>query len=269
MNFESPQKNIDNKKIIITGGTEGIGRAIVKELSPGNDIVICARTKEKIEEIKNNYNIEAIQLDLGDTEKVKDFAKKSIEYLGSIDTIILNAAITGIRESNDYTFKVNRDAPITLIESVSKELQDSHGCIVLLTSSQSNNFIPGLEHYGQSKKDIEDWLINFSSKPENKNIKIFFVNPGHVDTRMNQEAIIYGPKEIKKRSIEAKDDGKFRDPNIIGRIISKISTSGNKFNFETNEYDIPLQQNETVLISDKNVEFELNNGDSHGPQNSK
>lgn len=256
MNFESPQKNIADKKIIITGGTEGVGYGIAKELYSKNNIIICARTKEKIDYIKNKYNIEGIQLDLGDTKKVKDFAIKSIEYLKNIDILILNAAVTGIRESVDYTFKVNRDAPIVLVENTADSLRKTKGCIILLTSSQAIKIIPELEHYGRSKKDIEEWLIDFSSKQENKDIKVFFVNPGHVNTNMNQEAINYGPQVIKERSIEARDVGKFRDPEIVGRIIAKMSLSRNKFNPESKEYDVLIKQNEIIVISDENIEFE-------------
>lgn len=259
MNFEFVNKDNNEKKIIITGGTEGIGRAITKELSSSNNVVICARNKEKIKNIEKDFNIKAVELDLAETEKIKDFADKSVKCLGGVDTVILNAAVAGIKESVDYTFRVNRDAPKELIKNIASYLRKSHGCIVLLTSSQAKNIIPELEHYGQSKKDIEDWLLNFSNQPENKDINIFFVNPGHVDTKMNQEAINYGPEVIKKRSLDVKDSGKFRDPEIIGKIISKMSLLGKKFNSVSGEYNIEIQKNETIVISDENILFELNN----------
>lgn len=92
-----------------------------------------------------------------------------------------------------------------------------------------------------------------------KNIQIILVNPGHVDTRMNEEAINYGPDAIRERSINAKNEGKFRDSKLIGKIISKMSVSGNKFNPESKQYDIPILNNEIVAISDGNVEFEKEN----------
>lgn len=135
-------------------------------------------------------------------------------------------------------------------------MRASHGRIVFLTSVQAKKFIEGHEHYGQAKKNVEDWLKEFSEKEENKNIQIFLINPGHVDTRMNEEAINYGVELIKERSIKAKNEGKFRDPQIVGRIISQMSISGNKFNSKTNKYDAPIENNEIVAISDYNVNFE-------------
>jgi 3-oxoacyl-[acyl-carrier protein] reductase len=259
MNFEQKIQSpvIEKEKIILTGGTEGIGRAIALELSEQNhDVAICARTQEKLDEMKNSSKVEAYQLDLSNTDKIEDFIKQSSEKLGGLNVLILNAAVTGIRESKDYTLKVDYEAQKALVESASDLLRASNGRIVFLTSVQAKKFIEGHEHYGQAKKNAEDWLKEFSDKEENKNIQIFLVNPGHVDTRMNDEAINYGVESIRERSVKAKNEGKFRDPQIVGRIISKMSISGNKFNAETSQYDIPILNNEIVAISDDNVKFE-------------
>lgn len=251
-------KNNTNNKIIITGGTEGIGNAILKEISPNNNIVICARTKEKLDNIKKNNNIEAIELDLGNISEVKSFAEKSINYLGGLNSLILNAAVAGLKESRDYVFKVNSYSQKILVDTVSPALRKSKGSIILITSSQAEHPIKDNPSYGESKRDIENWLIDFSKKEENKTIKIIFIIPGPVDTRMHKEAIDLGGDETRNRSIKIKKSGKLRDPNIIGRIISKISISGNKFNPQTKKYDIQIKQNEKILISDENIEFELN-----------
>ena len=263
MNSEIAPKFITEQerteKAIVTGGTEGIGRAIVSELVGQNhDVVICARTKEKLEEIRAENKIEAVQLDLGDTEKIKDFVKQGLEKIGGVTVLILNAAVPGIRESDDYTLRVNRDAQKVLVESAANLLRASKGRIVFLSSSQAKNPVEDNRIYGQSKKEVEDWLQEFSSKEENKNIHIFSVNPGPTDTRMQEEAISYGGEIIRNRSIKTKDEGKLRDPQIIGRIISKMSVTGRKFNPETNQYDIAIGNNEIVTISEENIEFEKN-----------
>jgi len=245
------------EKVIVTGGTEGIGRAIASELAERkHDIVICARTQERLEEIRAENKIEAIQLDLGDTEKIEDFVRKSSEKMNGVTVLILNAAVPGIREVDDYTFRVNRDAQKLLVESTADLLRDSNGRIVFLSSPQAESPVKDNLAYGQSKRETKSWLKEFSSKEENRNIHIFSVNPGPVNTRMHDEAINYGGDEIKKRSIQIKAEGKLRDPQIIGRIISIMSISGNKFNPETNQYDTPIANNEVVVISTENIEFE-------------
>lgn len=67
----------------------------------------------------------------------------------------------------------------------------------------------------KAKRDVEIWLKKFSRQLENKNIQIILINPGHVDTRINVEAINFGQGAIKERSLSALKEGKFRDPIII------------------------------------------------------
>lgn len=259
MNFEQKLQLpvTEKEKVIITGGTEGIGRAIALELAKqDNDVVICARTQERLDEMQSINNIEACQLDLSDTDKIDAFVKEGSKKIGGATILILNAAVTGIRDSHDYTFKVVRDAPKAVVDSAAELLRSSNGRIVFITSAQAKKFVEGHEHYGQAKKDVEDYLQEFSNKEENKNIEIFLVNPGSVDTRMNEEVLNYGVGAIRERSLNAKNLGKFRSPEIVGRIISKMSLSGKQYNPETKQYDIPIEKNEIVAISDENVEFE-------------
>lgn len=252
-------KKENPEKAIVTGGTEGIGRAIALELSEQNHkVVICARTQGKLERIRIENKIEAIQLDLGDTVKIEDFVKQSSEKMGGVTVLILNAAVAGIRETEDYTFLVDRDAQKKLVESAADLLRTSSGRIVFLSSPQAENPVEDNLAYGQSKKATKDWLKEFSSKEENKNIHVFSVNPGAVDTKMHDEAINYGGDVIRNRSIQLKNEGKLRDSQIVGRIISKMSISGKKFDPETNEYNISIANNEVVVISDENIEFEKN-----------
>lgn len=260
MNPEIPKYNSDQErreKVILTGGTEGIGRTIATELAEQkHDVVICARTQERLEQLRAEKQIEGIQLDLGDTEKIEAFIRQSSEKMGGATILILNAAVPGIREQDDYTFKVDRDAQRVLVESTADLLRESNGRIVFLSSPQAENPVKDNLAYGQSKRETKNWLKVFSSKEDNKNIHIFSINPGPVDTRMHDEAINYGGHEIKRRSIQIKTEGKLRDPKLIGRIISKMSITGKKFNPETDEYDTPIANNEVVVISTENIEFE-------------
>ena len=259
MIIERPRADAASKKekIILTGGTEGIGRAIASELCHNNhEVVICARTQEKLEEMKYSNTLEAYQLDLNDTDKIDDFIKQGTARMNGLSLLILNAAVSGIRESKDYTYSVDCAAQKKLVESSADLLRDSKGRIVFITSPQASQYIEGHEQYGHAKKEIEDWLQEFSEQDQNKNIHVFSVNPGQVDTRMNEEAINYGIPAIKERSLRAKNEGKFRDPKIVGRIIAKMSLSGRKYNPKTDQYDIPIKNDEIVCLSDENIEME-------------
>lgn len=252
-------ENVEQHRFVVTGGTEGIGRAISRELVDQNHrVAICARKKEGVEAAKNsNENIIAEQIDLADTDAAKDFLNRSITTMGGLDVLILNAGVTGLKEPSDYVYKVNEVANVALSESAIEALRKNGGTIVFMTSETAHTDLGGgIEAYRVSKMNMEKWLSDFSKNPENANVKIFSVNPGSVDTRMHQEVVTYGTGDIKARTEQKIADHKLRDPNIVGSIISKMAIGGNKYNPNTNNYDIPIKSGEVVVVTDENIEFE-------------
>ncbi|NTW45664.1 MAG: SDR family oxidoreductase [Candidatus Moranbacteria bacterium] len=247
---------IERKRIIITGGTEGIGRAISEELSSdGHEMAICARTKDKLVEFSGEHeDVIARQVDLSDRRAASGFVRESIDELEGLDVLILNAAVTGITEGLDYTFKVNQVAQVAMTREASEALRRTHGRVVFLSSSAKN--IEGVESYGVSKKRIEEWLQEFSERPENEGIAIFSVIPGSCDTRMHKDILEHGSGAVRKRTAQIIQEGALRDPEIVGRIVSKMALSGMKFDAETGEYNMPIGQCEVVTISEENIEAE-------------
>ncbi|NKB21458.1 MAG: SDR family NAD(P)-dependent oxidoreductase [Alphaproteobacteria bacterium] len=94
---------LKGKKAIVTGGSEGIGKAITLGLAQeGVDVAICARRKEPLEatakEISDttSQNIVAITADLTDTDQANAFIDGAVEALGGVDILVNNAgAATG------------------------------------------------------------------------------------------------------------------------------------------------------------------------------
>jgi 3-oxoacyl-[acyl-carrier protein] reductase len=256
MEIPDNAERVEKRKAIITGGTEGIGRAIANELMNGEHaIAICARTREKIEEFTSNHSdVIARQIDLADRRLASEFVRESIEELAGLDVLILNAAVTGMAEDPDYTFRVNEVANVAMTRQAAEALKKNHGRVVFLSSSAKN--VEGAEMYGKSKRRIEEWLVEFSRRPENEGIGIFSVIPGSCATKMQDDILTHGNGAVKERTERIIEAGALRDPEIVGRIVSKMALSGMKFNLETSEYDIPIEQCEVVTISDEAIEAE-------------
>ena len=245
------------EKVIVTGGTKGIGDAIVRDLAGQmHNVALCARNIDGLNTINLKGNVLAYQIDLGEKAGIRDFVRQSSEAMGGINVLILNAAVSGITESDEYTHQVNFDAQCELVKSAADMLRESGGRVVFLTSQQAEHPVEGNLAYGNSKREVEQWLKEFSAEEGNEGVQVFCVNPGPVATAMHEDALMNGSDEIQKRSRQIKEEGKLRDPNVVGHIISKMSVSGMKFNPETCQYDIPIANNEIVVISDENIEFE-------------
>lgn len=282
-----------NERILITGGTKGIGKEITKEFFNSNsNIAICAR---KIDEDKKS-ELQSYKVDLGDRNQAQEFVHDATETLGGLDLVILNAALSGVehegegeeikRERQKDLFKVNQVGQIAIIREAIEMLNASKGTLVFITSGlakfveikknieidenkkkhikkESEINIPenapdffkkailASQDYAIGKARIEEYLKKTKLKyPE---VKILFINPGPTDTDMHKEIREKGTQEIKAFSNNIKT---LRNPEIIGKIISKISVTGMIWNPETKLYEIPAPEVETINISDENIKFE-------------
>ena len=83
------------KSIIISGGSQGIGKAIVKKfLENGFQVFTCARNAEKLESLKNEFNhplLNTFVADLSDKKQVSNFAQWILNQETKIDVLINNA----------------------------------------------------------------------------------------------------------------------------------------------------------------------------------
>ena len=88
--------NLKNKKVVITGGSRGIGYAILKEFYENNsDVLTIGSNLQNLENVKKDFpKIKIIQLDLKNNLDLKEKFPKLIEELGGIDILVNNAGIT-------------------------------------------------------------------------------------------------------------------------------------------------------------------------------
>ncbi len=230
--YESP-KGKEMRKVVITGGTEGIGRAITSEmLSQDNDVAICARTKERLDELALQHEtIRAYQIDLEDRRAARGFIENAITDLEGLDILILNAAVTGIPHTGEtaeetdarkkQVFKVNEVVQVALTRAAADELRKNNGTVVFVTSGLARKSIPGSEDYGKSKKRIEEFLDEFMNRPGNQEIDYFSVSPGAVDTRMHKEIAEHGPFILSGMSKMAKAWGCCLIRTLSARLFQK------------------------------------------------
>ena len=89
-------KDLENKNIIITGASGGIGNSIVEKLNKSGANILASGTKiEKLEELKNKFdNIKILKFDISQTDKIEEFIENASKQLGGLDCIINNAGIT-------------------------------------------------------------------------------------------------------------------------------------------------------------------------------
>ena len=105
--------NLENKNIIVTGASGGIGNSIIKKLNEAGANILASGTRmKKLEELKENFkNIKILKFDIYKKDKIEEFIENSTSELGgSLDGVVNNAGITqdnlAIRMSIDEWQKV-------------------------------------------------------------------------------------------------------------------------------------------------------------------
>ena len=185
---------LENKKIILTGGSRGIGLSILDKLyNLNSQILIIGSNKENLEKTKKKYpNILFEVFDLSNYDKINLLFKNCISKLGGLDILVNNAGITrdnlAIRmDTAEWTSVINVNLTSAFIlcqESIKVMLKNKSGSIINISSIVAHTGNPGQTNYASSKAAIIAMSKSFAKEYAKKNIRINCISPGFIDTDM-------------------------------------------------------------------------------------
>ncbi len=233
--------DLNDKKIIVTGATGGIGRSIVKSLSDNGAQVLATGTKnEKLDKLKSEFkNIEILKFDISDTAKVEEFIENAFNKLdGKLDCLVNNAGITqdnlAIRMNLDEWKKVidiNLTSTFLLSKfGIKKMLKNKSGKIINITSVVGHTGNLGQANYTASKAGIVAMSKSLAIEYAKKNININCISPGFIQTSMT-EKIDTKFKEIIISKIPSARLGEPQD--IANAVLFLASSQSDYINGET------------------------------------
>ena len=189
------------KKILITGASSGIGRALAYELADrGHDLALTARRLETLEEIRDDLQarhpsarIVIHALDVAAYQTVPEVVASCIDELGGLDILIANAGIgLGEKVGKGRFAEARRTIETNLIgamatvdAAVEYYLEQGHGHIVGVASVTAFLGMPRMASYGASKAGLALYLESLRAEVHRKNIHVTVLNPGYIDTPLN------------------------------------------------------------------------------------
>lgn len=232
---------IENKKIIVTGASGGIGNSIVEKLyNNGADILATGTRDEKLNELKQKFkNIKTLKFDISDHNKIEEFLNTATEDLGgSLDCIVNNAGITKdnltIRMSmEEWTKVIDINLTSTFLMSkfaIKKMLKNKSGKIINITSVVGHTGNIGQANYTASKAGIVAMSKSLAIEYAKKNINVNCISPGFISTAMTDK-IDDKFKETIISKIPANRLGKPED--IANAVLFLASNNSDYINGET------------------------------------
>jgi 3-oxoacyl-[acyl-carrier protein] reductase len=190
-------KDLENKNIIVTGASGGIGNSIVEKLNDCGANVLASGTRlEKLEELKSKFNkIKILKFDISQSDKIEEFIDNAANELGGLDCIVNNAGITqdnlAIRMSIDEWKKViDINLTSTFLMSkfaIKKMLKNKKGKIINITSVVGHTGNLGQANYTASKAGLVAMSKSLAIEYAKKNINVNCISPGFIKTAMTDK----------------------------------------------------------------------------------
>ncbi|SFR29986.1 NAD(P)-dependent dehydrogenase, short-chain alcohol dehydrogenase family [Lentzea waywayandensis] len=173
------------KKAVVTGGTHGMGRAVVDKLIDGGaEVLLTGRSTEKAEGIKAH----AIASDAANLDDVTALKNETQERLGDIDLLFINVGYATLFEipdvtEDDYdrTFDVNTKGAFFTAQRLAPLIKEG-GSIVFTTSVAQTGGAVGMSAYSGAKAAVRSFGRSFAAELAPRNIRVNVVSPGFIDT---------------------------------------------------------------------------------------
>jgi 3-oxoacyl-[acyl-carrier protein] reductase len=211
---QAPDSGLAGKIALVTGGSRGIGRAIVERLAgDGVDVVFFYRgNAEAAREVVNaitaaDGKAEAIQVDITDAGAVAGAVEQVITSRGRIDVLVNNAGV--VRDNllallSDEDIRTVLDTNIGGVFNVTRAvaphmISKRSGRIVNLSSVAGEKAGRGQSNYAASKGAINAFTRAMAVELASRKITVNCVAPGVIETEMSQQVRDLAGDEVKAR----------------------------------------------------------------------
>lgn len=202
--------NFDRQKILVTGGSRGIGKEIAVAFLNAGDcrVVITGKLAEKPEWIESySKRVEYLPLDLSSDDWMPVF-EDVVERQDGFDICVNNAGINSVYlladfppEKVDEILKVNLHAPIVISGIVSRKMSErKYGRIINIASIFGVVTKSMRSAYTASKSGLIGVTKTMALDLAKDNVLVNVVSPGFIDTQLTRDVLgEHGMKEMAKR----------------------------------------------------------------------
>lgn len=176
---------LQNKRVIVTGASKGIGRAIASALlREGAKLAICARDENTLKQSQSQLSelgeVHAATCDLSKPQQTTDFVDWASNTLGGLDILISNVSAGG----GDFRASVETDiiGAQALMRASLDQMQDHCNANIICISSRAASIgIPFLQSYAAVKAATISMVKSLALEVASRGIRVNAVSPGDIE----------------------------------------------------------------------------------------
>jgi 3-oxoacyl-[acyl-carrier protein] reductase len=229
--------DLEGRVAVVTGGAQGIGRAVVERfVQSGARVMIWDRDQSATRECENilGANVMALDVDISDYHAVEAATRQTVEALGKIEILVNSAGIAGPNTTTwDYPLEdwqrimnINLNGSFYCVKSVVPEmLRAGYGRIVLVASVAGKEGNPNASAYSASKAAVIGLTKSLGKELSDQNIAVNCITPAAARTRifdqMSDEHIAYMLSKIPRE--------RFLETNEVAAMVAWLCSEENSF----------------------------------------
>jgi len=188
-----------DKVVVITGGSGGIGKALIEALIPlGAKVATCGRNYDKLYSLQMRYAgapFHAVACDVSKEQDCKRFIESTIKTFGGIDILINNAGISMRALVKDVdvdvmrrVMDVNFYGAVYCTSFALPSIIERKGSVVGISSIAGYRGLPGRSAYSASKFALQGWLEALRTEVM-EDVNVMWVCPGFVTSNIRNTAL--------------------------------------------------------------------------------
>ncbi len=190
----------NNKVVAITGGSDGIGKALIDLLLPmGARVATCARNQDKLYDLQLSHSTRPLHCVVADVSNYNDckmFIESTIKQFGGIDILINNAGIsmrTLLKDAELDVFKkvmdINYFGTVYCTKLALESIIERKGTVVGVSSIAGYRGLPGRSGYSASKFALNGWLEAIRTELLDDGVNVMWVCPGFTKSNIRNAAL--------------------------------------------------------------------------------